>query len=859
MGYENQLKDVFGLFQKRNYDKAARVAAKLVEEQPQQVFGWKILGAALYKLGKVSESLDPMQKSVLLDPADPESHNNLASCLLDLGELEQARYSYSKAIELRPDYAAAHSNLGLTLFKLGLLKEAESSITTALALNPNYIEAHYNLGNIYSKKGRFNEAIKSFSRAVELDPHHSRAIYRLSDTQLELGLFKEAETSLKNYIETESGHAKAYFKLGNIQYDQFMYEEAKENYRKSLALEPNFVDAHNNLGITLQKLGQLKQSEICLRKTLELKPDYSQGHNNLGNTLVDMGRLEEADAIYTKAVALDPGYAEAYYNLGNLRKELGKKAEAISLYANAINLNQQFKNAYINLGHTLRGHRFEKSDPALYQSLCSLLLSGTCRPKTVSRSIISLLKKDPNIKELLIPSTENSGIDALLSTIDRLDELDLLGILMRLSPIADLDLEALFVNVRKEILEFREKILFTPVIRNFLTTLSLQCFINEHIYFETEKESQLIEKLTCEIERGILKGQQPNVLKILCLSLYRPLHKYDWCTELEELNQIPELKRRLVDEPELEKKIAKELPSLKDITDRTSLEVQAQYQENPYPRWINLTTFEKGNTIHKICDGLKLRLSHDQVRRQRYPKILVAGCGTGQHSIEVALYYDSSTVIAVDLSLASLAYAQRKTTELGVENVTYLQADILDLRMLELNFDVIESSGVLHHMRDPYEGWSILYDTLNPGGLMKIALYSQIAREGIAQTRKEIIDLGIERTQSDIKSFRNDLIVSLRRAQRNLIDAPDFYTTSEVRDLIFHVQEHNFTLLQIQEYLDRLGLIFCGFCDSEAVSRFVKYFGAGADVCDLSLWHRFELSNPRTFAGMYQFYCQKPM
>ena len=75
------------------------------------------------------------------------------------------------------------------------------------------------------------------------------------------------------------------------------------------------------------------------------------------------------------------------------------------------------------------------------------------------------------------------------------------------------------------------------------------------------------------------------------------------------------------------------------------------------------------------------------------PRILVAGCGTGQHAIATAQQYPGASVLAVDLSLASLAYAKRKTLELGLTDIEYRQADILALDGLQERFDLIECSG----------------------------------------------------------------------------------------------------------------------------------------------------------------------
>ena len=75
-----------------------------------------------------------------------------------------------------------------------------------------------------------------------------------------------------------------------------------------------------------------------------------------------------------------------------------------------------------------------------------------------------------------------------------------------------------------------------------------------------------------------------------------------------------------------------------------------------------------------------------------------------------------------------------------------MQADILNLGQLNKQFDIVESVGVLHHMGNPMEGWKVLTDCLKPGGLMKIGLYSELARKNNVKIRNEIKKLGLGRT-----------------------------------------------------------------------------------------------------------------
>ena len=208
--------------------------------------------------------------------------------------------------------------------------------------------------------------------------------------------------------------------------------------------------------------------------------------------------------------------------------------------------------------------------------------------------------------------------------------------------------------------------------------------------------------------------------------------------------------------------------------------------------------------------------------------------------------YEGCHIVAVDLSLNSLAYAKRKTEELNISNIDYLHADILDLRELGRKFDIIECTGVLHHMEDPMAGWKVLTDCLKDEGFMQVGLYSELARRDITKIRAEIEQSNIELTYQTMKQFRNQIINSEEEHHKRIVSNPEFYNMSTCRDMLFHVQEHRFTIPQIKEYLSQLGLTFRGFELNNLVA-----------LDSLDEWDIFEQKNPNTFLNMYQFWAQK--
>ncbi|MCH8162817.1 MAG: methyltransferase type 11, partial [Proteobacteria bacterium] len=94
---------------------------------------------------------------------------------------------------------------------------------------------------------------------------------------------------------------------------------------------------------------------------------------------------------------------------------------------------------------------------------------------------------------------------------------------------------------------------------------------------------------------------------------------------------------------------------------------------------------------------------------------------------------------------------------------------------------------------------------------------------------------------------------------RSVIDSPDFYSVSECRDLIFHVNEHRLTLVQVADYIKQLNLEFLGFefPDFHTIRKYQECYPEDKQALNLELWDAYEQANPETFASQYVFWCKK--
>ena len=144
---------------------------------------------------------------------------------------------------------------------------------------------------------------------------------------------------------------------------------------------------------------------------------------------------------------------------------------------------------------------------------------------------------------------------------------------------------------------------------------------------------------------------------------------------------------------------------------------------------------------------------------------------------------------------------------------------------------------------------------------MCLGFYSELARKHVVKAREFIAAHGYASTPDDIRRFRQDLTRQVANAELQwLSETSDFYSTSECRDLLFHVQEHRLTLGQIESFLEEFGLQFIGFELAPTVlNQYRARFADDPSATNLRNWARFEADNPNTFIRMYQFWIQKPI
>jgi SAM-dependent methyltransferase len=554
---------------------------------------------------------------------------------------------------------------------------------------------------------------------------------------------------------------------------------------------------------------------------------------------IKQGRWTEAEAILLGATALNPEHAGLHATLGSLYVLQRRFGDAVEPLQTCVLLEPGQRDHRIELLAVYETRLFGTFSENARRAMTTCLADASLTHRLMNKAWLSLLRLDPHSADILklfevsqYEAYRDRMTGSLLSEWQQNEFLN--GGLKRFL-VADPVIERGLTFARRYFLEQWTKVGAAQLDRylSLLCVLARYAYLAEYVFATDE-------------DYAALSRAPATPAEVALLGCYEPLVLYERSRRLASLSNercYRDLIRIQIEEPLKEVRIKTTIPVLSPIVDEVSRAVRDQYEDNPYPRWTTV-----GGAV--IPDGV--------AAAARGKTILVAGCGTGREAVEVALIFPLAFVDAVDLSRASLAHGIRRAREMRIRNLAFKQADLLDLGHLGKTFDLIVSSGVLHHMREPLAGLRALLAALGPGGVLKVGLYSTIARAPIAEARAWIAKSGLAPSLEGIRAFRAAVLARSDDdpMKKALTSWPDFYSASQCRDLVFHVQERTYTLLEIADIARDFDLSVVQV-DTKTLAHRTAYrdrFPEDPEATNLLNWHTLEQERPTIFAGMYSIW-----
>ena len=681
----------------------------------------------------------------------------------------------------------------------------------------------------------------------------------------ESGAVTQAEQIYREVLAADPGAADAWNMLAVALYQQNRLDTAAEAAERATALRPKIAPYWLTRGNIAAARRFEREAQASFRRAIEINPDFTEAHYWLGRSCQREGRLADAIAAYRAALRGAPEVAEIHYHLARALLWTERWHEALQAYQKAFTRDPE---GSLDRRECLDRFRFLEFDslPEFWHAEVTRFFRREDVDKSrYAMAGLRVLMAKRAFRAVRAAAEAQGPFEPESAALDEVSRDELFGLLLRDALIAQPEFEVLLTRLRAALLLNGELRARAPL--DFLCDLALQCFNNEFVFAEGETESARVAELQCEIEADLRDpgiADESLMRAVATLAMYRPLHAMSGVDTLlarEPMSAgIERLLHRSVRNVLEERRLRSSIRAVGGITEAVSQAVRAQYEENPYPRWLSFDRMPPVSTaewIESEVPGLQTPAEFPAALR-----LLVAGCGTGVETLGLATQIVGVRVTAVDLSLSSLAYAQRMANELGITNVEFRQADILELAEWPEPFDIVYCVGVLMAMRDPQAGLRALLPLVRPGGLLKLGLYSKRARASVNVAREIIRQRQLPATASAIREFRQYVYTAERDSPlKSLLRWRDFYSMSDCRDFLFHVQEHQFDLPQISAMLRDHGLTVLGMSKQlprHAVAAYRQTFPHDETMADLQKWDAVETRYPETFLGMYQIWCRKP-
>ncbi len=644
------------------------------------------------------------------------------------------------------------------------------------------------------------------------------------------------------------------------------------------AAAPESVEISLLQAIRQHVTGEYSAAISAFTPLIENVSARAETHYYYGLTLLQLHRVEEAIAAFKHATQRDPTFPKPFHYLSKFALGTNQASAALDFTVQGLESCPNDRMLWHILNDVLR------HQPPLTQKLPQIqnILVDAFRAKIIPLDLLATPIRaallDAPLMHTLTRYRESGILEEQLLTGDALPlcTQPLFTELMRYGKTNSVSFELFLTELRRILLTIiTEKKYLDTHVDDILTLCAALChysFNTDYVLFESEAEKNILEPLAQDITDDMTLRSAEEAVRIALYAAYRPLAnetQHDMIAKAlsdSPYTALHDIRNIQIDQPLKEEAYRKQVESFSEVVDETSQNVRAHYEESPYPRWHILGEI-KPKPFASLIASFMPYLTPDQLPSispdtQEPLEILIAGAGTGRHALIAAKQYAHAQVLAIDLSATSLGYARMKAEEFGITNVTFHQGDILKLPELERRFDVVESVGVLHHMKDPMKGWEAITQCLKPGGWMQVSLYNHHNRADIRAGRESIKTQGYTHAADDIRRFRHALLSSAPELQalHGLTDYSDFYTLSECRDLLFHVQEHHFTYEEIAPMIDALGLEFIGVMMREP-SYYPILTQGDAPIThwqSLEQWEVAQQLYPDLFYHMHSFWLTKP-
>ena len=408
----------------------------------------------------------------------------------------------------------------------------------------------------------------------------------------ETGAVTRAEQIYREVLAADSGAADAWNMLAVALCQQNRLDPAAEAAERATALRPKIAPYWLTRGNIAAARRLEREAQASFRRAVEINPDFTEAHYWLGRSYQREGKLTDAIAAYRAALRGAPEVAEIHYHLARALLWAERWHEALQAYQQAFTRDPE---GSLDRRECLDRFRFLEFDslPEFWHAEVTRFFRREDVDKSrYAMAGLRVLMAKRAFRAVRAAAGAQGPFEPESAALDEVLHDELFGLLLRDALIAQPEFEVLLTRLRAALLLDGELRARAPL--DFLCDLALQCFNNEFVFAEAQTESAEVAELQCEIEANLRDpgiADEPLMRAVATLAMYRPLHAMSGVDTLlarEPMSAgIERLIHRSVRNVLEERRLRSGIRAVGGITEAVSQAVRAQYEENPYPRWLS--------------------------------------------------------------------------------------------------------------------------------------------------------------------------------------------------------------------------------------------------------------------------------
>ena len=152
----------------RHYDQALQAYVRACDLAPENAYAHRILGTRLLRWGQTGESLQHLERSVVLDASHAETWKALAMARYQLELVDEAEDAFRRGLQHSPDHLGLQLGLAALLINTRRYADALTIYERVVELDDEFAPAHVGRGILLHELGREDDAEAAFVRAVEV-------------------------------------------------------------------------------------------------------------------------------------------------------------------------------------------------------------------------------------------------------------------------------------------------------------------------------------------------------------------------------------------------------------------------------------------------------------------------------------------------------------------------------------------------------------------------------------------------------------------------------------------------------------------------------------------------------------------